>query len=316
MNYPGYPNVANPDYSPPQEMLSYPDQFGGAYLADNYTTSPEYSLDSFFDQALGPADMSSVFPKDQGQFNPSLPATGISASSTTTSNRTSSYTTSRHPSDAAPFGKLEQLSFGFSFDPLSTEPFETACFSPNTHVSSRTPSLCGDAPEKASSPTSPTSPTSTLSPRNLKRESPSSPDSASEESTPKRPQRKRGRPRLDRTETISSTSSPSSKSQKTGRLPHNQVERKYREGLNAELERLRRAVPTLPQSDEAGAMGQPKPSKAMVLASAIDYIRNLEAERDGLKLDNDRLRQAATSGQTIRTWKVEDESLQEFLTDP
>src|SRR3712207_8387256 len=45
----------------------------------------------------------------------------------------------------------------------------------------------------------------------------------------------------------------------TGRLPHNQVERKYREGLNAELERLRRAVPTLPQSDEAGAMGQPKP---------------------------------------------------------
>ncbi|KAJ4985378.1 helix-loop-helix DNA-binding domain-containing protein [Stagonosporopsis vannaccii] len=311
MNYPGYPNVANPDYSPPQEMLSYTDQFGSAYLADSYTTSPEYSLDSFFDQALGPADMSPAFPKDQGQFNPSLPATGISASSTTPSNRTSSYSTSRHPSDAAPFGKLGQLSFGFSFDPLSTEPFETACVSPNSHVSSRTPSLCGDAPEKASSPTS-----STLSPRNLKRESPSSPDSASEESTPKRPQRKRGRPRLDRTETISSTSSPSSKSQKTGRLPHNQVERKYREGLNAELERLRRAVPTLPQSDEAGAMGQPKPSKAMVLASAIEYIRKLETERDALRADNDRLRQAASSGQTIRNWKVEDESLQEFLTDP
>lgn len=311
MNYPGYPNVANPDYSPPQEMLSYPDQFGGAYLADSYTTSPEYSLDSFFEQALGPTDMSSAFPKDQGQYNPTLPATGIPASSTTPSNRTSSYSTSRHPSDAAPFGKLEQLSFGFSFDPLSTEPFERACFSPNTHVSSRTPSLCGDAPEKASSPAS-----TTLSPRNLKRESPSSPDSVLEESTLKRPQRKRGRPRLDRTETISSTSSPSSKSQKTGRLPHNQVERKYREGLNAELERLRRAVPTLPQSDEAGAMGQPKPSKAMVLASAIEYIRRLETERDALKVDNDRLRQAAASGQTIRNWKVEDESLQEFLTDP
>ncbi len=63
-------------------------------------------------------------------------------------------------------------------------------------------------------------------------------------------------------------------------------------------------------------MGQPKPSKAMVLASAIEYIHKLEAERDGLRLDNERLRHAAASGQTIRTWKVEDESLQEFLTDP
>lgn len=241
MNYSGYPKVANLDYSPPQEMLSYPgDEFGSAHLADTYTTSPEYSLDSFFDQALTSVDMSSAFPKDQGQFNPTLPATGISASSTTPSNRTSIYSTSRHPSDAAPF----------------------------------------------------------------------------EDPTPKRPQRKRGRPRLDRTKTISSTSSPSSKSQKTGRLPHNQVERKYREGLNAELERLRRAVPTLPQSDEAGAMGQAKPSKAMVLASAIEYIRRIEAERDALKLENERLRQAAASGQTIRNWRVEDESLQEFLTDP
>lgn len=240
MNFPGYPSVANLDRSPPQEMLSYPDQFGSAYLADTYTTSPDYSLDSFFDQALTSGDMSSTFPKDQSQFSPAQLPAGISTSSTDPSNRTGSYSTSRHPSDAAPF----------------------------------------------------------------------------EDPTPKRPQRKRGRPRLDRTETISSTSSPSSKSQKTGRLPHNQVERKYREGLNAELERLRRAVPTLPQSDEAGAMGQPKPSKAMVLASAIEYIRKLEAENSALKVDNDRLRQAAASGQTIRNWKVEDESLQEFLTDP
>lgn len=63
-------------------------------------------------------------------------------------------------------------------------------------------------------------------------------------------------------------------------------------------------------------MGQPKPSKAMVLASAIEYIRKLEAERDAYKLENERLRQAAVSGQTIRHWKVGDESLQEFLTDP
>ncbi|KAF2994965.1 hypothetical protein E8E13_003107 [Curvularia kusanoi] len=312
MNYPGYPNVANQDYSPSQEMLSYPDQLGNTYIPDNYTTSPEFSLDSFFDQAAyPPADMATAFPKNQGQYT-TYPSSGAPTTDNTPSNRTSSYSNSRHPSDAAPLGKLEHFPFGFSFDPLSTEPFERACFSPNTHISSRTPSLCGDAPEKASSPSS----SLTLSPRNLKRESPSSPDSAPEEQpAPTRPQRKRGRPRLDRNETVSSTSSPSSKNLKTGRLPHNQVERKYREGLNAELERLRRAVPTLPQSDEAGAMGQPKPSKAMVLASAIEYIQKLEEERDALKLDNDRLRQAAATGQTIRTWKAEDESLQDYLTN-
>jgi len=61
-------------------------------------------------------------------------------------------------------------------------------------------------------------------------------------------------------------------------------------------------------------MGQPKPSKAMVLASAIEYIQKLETERDALRVDNDRLRQAASSGQTNRNWRVDDESLQEFLT--
>lgn len=59
-------------------------------------------------------------------------------------------------------------------------------------------------------------------------------------------------------------------------------------------------------------MGQPKPSKAMVLSSAIEYIQKLEAERDGLKLDNERLRQGVETGQTIRTWETEDESLQDY----
>lgn len=62
-------------------------------------------------------------------------------------------------------------------------------------------------------------------------------------------------------------------------------------------------------------MGQPKPSKAMVLASAIEYIRSLEAENGALKVDNDRLRRSTASGQTVRNWKVEDESLQQFATD-
>jgi hypothetical protein len=73
-------------------------------------------------------------------------------------------------------------------------------------------------------------------------------------------------------------------------MPHNQVERKYREGLNSELESLRRAVPTLLQSVEGEVMGQPKPSKAIVLASAIDYIKKTEKERDMYREEGGRLR--------------------------
>lgn len=53
---------------------------------------------------------------------------------------------------------------------------------------------------------------------------------------------------------------------------------------------LRRAVPTLPQSEDGGAMGQPKPSKTMVLAAAIDYIKKVEKQLDMYKGFNERLR--------------------------
>jgi hypothetical protein len=63
-------------------------------------------------------------------------------------------------------------------------------------------------------------------------------------------------------------------------------------------------------------MGQPKPSKATVLASAIEYIKTIEHERDALQAENERLRQAQAGGVVVRNWKVEDESLQDFLTEP
>tara|TARA_R110002003_G_scaffold117_13_gene10401 strand:+ start:2695 stop:2895 length:201 start_codon:yes stop_codon:yes gene_type:complete len=56
-----------------------------------------------------------------------------------------------------------------------------------------------------------------------------------------------------------------------------------------EFERLRRAVPTLPQSIEANVMGAAKPSKGMVLAAAIDYIGRLERERDAAMDEVERL---------------------------
>jgi hypothetical protein len=53
-----------------------------------------------------------------------------------------------------------------------------------------------------------------------------------------------------------------------------------------------------------------------VLASAIEYIKTIEHERDALQAENERLRQAQAGGVVVRNWKVEDESLQDFLTEP
>jgi len=108
------------------------------------------------------------------------------------------------------------------------------------------------------------------------------------------PKRKRGRPRLDRSNSGSSDSSNSDsakprRSRICKRQPHNEVERKYREGINAELERLRMAVPTLPRCDPQ-VHDPPRPSKAVVLASAIDYIHKMEVERDRLLGENKMLK--------------------------
>jgi hypothetical protein len=107
--------------------------------------------------------------------------------------------------------------------------------------------------------------------------------------------------------TSPSTTSASAitKVQRSKRLPHNQVERKYREGLNSELERLRRAVPMLRGSGDATeAIGQPKPSKAMVLSSAIDYIHRIETERDALLEENERLRRNQKTSGEGKNWDM------------
>ncbi|KAF2186135.1 hypothetical protein K469DRAFT_574230, partial [Zopfia rhizophila CBS 207.26] len=149
--------------------------------------------------------------------------------------------------------------------------------------SSPTSPLCGNSPQQA-----PASPASSHS--LLKQES--TDDGVEDEPTPKRVQRKRGRPRINRSETDATNCSTgdSPKSRPNRCLPHNQVERKYREGLNSELERLRRAVPTLLQRDSSDLTSPPKLSKTIVLASAIDYIKTIEAERDRLLEENEGLR--------------------------
>jgi len=94
------------------------------------------------------------------------------------------------------------------------------------------------------------------------------------------------RPRPTRA-TVSSASSNSGKGS-SARTPHNQVERKYRESLNTEMERLRLAVPSTARWEEHvySQAGKIKPSKAMVLASAISYIHSLEKDMKRLRSEN------------------------------
>jgi hypothetical protein len=116
------------------------------------------------------------------------------------------------------------------------------------------------------------------------------------------PKCKRGRPRTTsrKGSSISATSSSTSKTNspisKSTRTPHNQVERKYREGINSEMERLRRAIPVTARLENGSspsaisAIGSPKASKAMVLVCAIEYIHKVERQRDLLLRENRELR--------------------------
>ena len=72
-------------------------------------------------------------------------------------------------------------------------------------------------------------------------------------------------------------------------MPHTQVKRKYRESTNMQFERLRRAVPTLPRTFRADAIGVAKPSKGIGLAAAIDYVSRIERERDAAMDEIERL---------------------------
>lgn len=109
------------------------------------------------------------------------------------------------------------------------------------------------------------------------------------DTTPKRRKKKRGRSKLD--PIARGVSGASAEDQCTARIPHNKVERKYREGLNTELERLRRAVPTMLQSHNGSGIGQPKPSKSMVIAAAIKHIEMVTQQRDMLQNENDEIRE-------------------------
>jgi hypothetical protein len=76
------------------------------------------------------------------------------------------------------------------------------------------------------------------------------------------------------------------------RVPHNEVERKYRDGLNKQLERLRNAVPSL--------KGQERISKTEVLSNAISYIYSLEETSRRIQKEKDMLCTLISNGKDAR----------------
>ncbi|KAF2141275.1 uncharacterized protein K452DRAFT_287984 [Aplosporella prunicola CBS 121167] len=187
----------------------------------------------------------------------------------------------------------------FSFDPIA-DSYANNTFdftTPPPELASPTSSLSGsDSP--FSIPATMTSIDTSSERRSLKRASPESPSMDEIPPAPKRMLRTRTNT-LSKVDVEAAAPRPTTKT----RQPHNQVEKKYREGLNTELERLRRAVRTLPQpqprrrsstssDDEYGySAAAPKPSKAAVLAGAVEYIRYLEAEHERLISENEQLRE-------------------------
>lgn len=111
-----------------------------------------------------------------------------------------------------------------------------------------------------------------------------------------------------------------SKAKPRRRLPHNQVERKYRESLNTQLESLRRVVPSLQQNqrgcDGADIEDLPtpsKPSKAVILASATAYIKQMEKDKKAIADENQLLRTRIKALQALV--KCEDCSLMQYVMD-
>ncbi|KAF2277873.1 uncharacterized protein EI97DRAFT_276733 [Westerdykella ornata] len=120
----------------------------------------------------------------------------------------------------------------------------------------------------------------------------------------------------------SATADDASKPKPRRRLPHNQVERKYRESLNTQLESLRRVVPALQQpprpacpdgADIEDLPAPSKPSKAVILASATAHIKQLEKENKTVQEENQLLRARIKALQALV--KCEDCSLMQYVMD-
>ena len=93
------------------------------------------------------------------------------------------------------------------------------------------------------------------------------------------------------------------------RQPHNEIEKKYRESINTHLEALKNSIPAFQQSKNAQCMhgkgdiedlaAAPKPSKSIILASAVAHIKKIEKEKRQLEQERNLLRQQVKALQAL-----------------
>jgi len=96
----------------------------------------------------------------------------------------------------------------------------------------------------------------------------------------------------DQEDASSAAPSSSDKPPMKRRMAHNLVEKRYRNTINSEMERLRQMVPHVVTIDAQTPNGRSKASKATVLSSAVRYIQELEADRHRLAVENEDMRMA------------------------
>ncbi|KXT01521.1 hypothetical protein AC578_4528 [Pseudocercospora eumusae] len=87
-----------------------------------------------------------------------------------------------------------------------------------------------------------------------------------------------------------------------GRVPHNLVERRYRDNLNHQIEALRLVLPSLKDavpSDETSFDHPRMPSKAVVISTAATYIKDMANERQRLISANEALQDQVGSLQKL-----------------
>lgn len=84
------------------------------------------------------------------------------------------------------------------------------------------------------------------------------------------------------------------------KVPHNIVERRYRDNLNGQLETLRTMLPTLADcGGDVEDVAYRLPPKAKVLSTAATYIKELEAEKAQLAAGNAALKEQVSNLQKL-----------------
>lgn len=247
--------------SPVNFLAYYNPPFDQSYLTHFYTTQLNHTLDRCFDQFESSID---------------IPLKYTATLKNSTLPTPTSSTEEWASLSVEPIRRINQFEPGAS---STTTPHSTLCSPQNSWP---TPPVCGDVPTQ-------------IVPHEVQyHRSPfhsasyfldceflcCSPVTAKERIPKRAATRKRGRPHMHREGSSSSTLLKYSDRTHKYRIKHNQVERKYREGLNAGIERLHRAVPTLRQRQNDGTLGQARLSKLTVLAGAVEYIKKIEQDRD------------------------------------